>query len=149
MDESEKGAFLVRVSYLRSHLTSFAIATLAGYSSTRKPLAVNRSSNGKTNSPRIGDIGTVSLPKPDTTVNQGDLQRRSLDNGQARNVPDAEGAFYSVADGMAGPGASSHAEEGQFDRDVWQETDTMYDNLPFDPAYRTFLEHLNVVRIVN
>lgn len=149
MDDSEKGAFLLNVYYLRAHLTSFTIATLAGYSSTRKPLAVNRNSNGKTNSPRIGDIGTVSLPKPDTAVNQGDLQRRSLDNGRAENVPDAAVAFYSAADGMGEPGASRHAEDGQFDRDVWQETDTMYDNLPFDPAYRTFRAHLSAVCIAN
>lgn len=141
MDDSEKGAstrLLRKLFYLLTHLASFAIATLAGYSSTRKPLAINRTSNGKTNSPRIGDIGTISLPKPEIAVEQGHLQRRSLDNGQAGNAPDDGVAYYAAADGMAGPGTSRNVEEGQFDRDVWQETDTMYDNLPFDPAYRRF-----------
>lgn len=100
---------------------------------------MNRAGNGKTNSPRIGNVGSISLPKPEPPADQGDLSRRSLDNSQPGKAPGHDPAYYTTTDGLPDPGPSRDVPEGQFDRDVWQETDMMYDNLPFDPAYRTSL----------
>lgn len=64
---------------------------------------------------------------------------------QQGDAPDGvvNGGISYFAEETADGGAQMEGvqESGQaLDRGMWQETDTMYDNLPFDPAYRTSLQ---------
>ncbi|KAJ9109914.1 hypothetical protein QFC19_001894 [Naganishia cerealis] len=127
-------------------------STLAGYSSNRRPVTIKRNSSGKTvtssNSPRIGDIS--ELPKPASHPLHS-ASRLSTDFGAAATY-DAETSNGTKAQTLGAAGTDQpnamqfyptdvSADVGSggptqsLDRDLWQETDTMYDNLPFDPAY--------------
>lgn len=72
------------------------------------------------------------------------LQPQKVDAGGGQE-PMGAGKMASGIEGMgyfAQPMAEGAANAGDpagqgMERELWQETDTMYDNLPFDPAYRT------------
>jgi hypothetical protein len=129
------------------------IATLAGYSSNRRPVTIKRTSSGKTlsssNSPRIGDIS--ELPRPNAHPLPGASRLSNSfgatptyegesSTGRKSQTEDVTGSEPSNAMHFYPTDTSADVGNGALmqplDRDIWQETDTMYDNLPFDPAYR-------------
>lgn len=145
MDDSEKGTSVRGLpspipasnpqGYI--HANRAGIATLAGYSSTHRPVTVNRGagSSGTLRSPRIGDIGIIP---PLGKVDGGDGGEQVGDAG--KTAGGTEGMGYFAQPVMEGVGANGGDPAGQgMGREMWQETDTMYDNLPFDPAYRKSL----------
>jgi hypothetical protein len=143
MDDSEKGMCPVsplphfECCQVRVHRANGAgIATLAGYSSTHRPVTVNRGtgSSGMLRSPRIGDIGIIP---PLEKVDGGE----GPDTRKPGGGTDGTGYFAQSMDGggMAGADGGVDSAGQVMEREIWQETDTMYDNLPFDPAYRTSL----------
>jgi hypothetical protein len=85
-------------------------------------------------SPRIGDIGNI----PPLEKEEGG---ESADTRKPGGGTDGTGYFAQPMDGggMAGADGGVDSAGQVMEREIWQETDTMYDNLPFDPAYRTSL----------
>lgn len=90
-------------------------------------------------SPRIADIGIAPAPEGNKANASGAGIDPGVDSGKAGG--DVLG-YYGASEGAgiiaAAPNGGDPAVNGM-GRELWQETDTMYDNLPFDPAYRTFL----------
>ncbi|KAJ9126657.1 hypothetical protein QFC24_001687 [Naganishia onofrii] len=115
-------------------------------------LTIKRTSSGKTlsssNSPRIGDIS--ELPRPNAHPLPGASRLSNSfgatptyegesSTGRKSQTEDVTGSEPSNAMHFYPTDTSADVGNGALmqplDRDIWQETDTMYDNLPFDPAY--------------
>ncbi|KAJ9124113.1 hypothetical protein QFC22_000908 [Naganishia vaughanmartiniae] len=127
-------------------------STLAGYSSTRRPVTIKRNASGKTlsssNSPRIGDISELPRPAAQPLSGASRLSNSfgaaSTYEGEGSNGNKSQSqdlAGLEPANAMQFYPTDIPVDTGNgvpiqpLDRDIWQETDTMYDNLPFDPAY--------------
>lgn len=92
-------------------------------------------------SPRIADIGIAAAPAGNKANALGAGAEPGVNLGKAGG--DGLGYYGTsmaeAAGTTAGVGNGEDPVGNGMRRELWQETDTMYDNLPFDPAYRTFL----------